>query len=143
MIAVLGAVVAMLGAIGLAAGDEIAAPAAYERAASGNLTIIDVRRPSEWRETGLPEGAVGISLHNMVFLERGDFAADVAAALGGDRDAPVATICAAGVRSARAEEILRDAGFTNVVNIGEGMMGNDRVPGWIRRALPRRPCPDC
>ena len=84
-IAALASVAVVLGQFGLAAGGQIAAPEAHELAAAGKLTIIDVRRPSEWRETGLPEGAVGISLHNLVYLERGDFAADVAAALNGDR----------------------------------------------------------
>ena len=40
------------------AEDLLAADEAYAMAQSGRLTIIDVRSPQEWQETGTPEGAV-------------------------------------------------------------------------------------
>ena len=40
-----------------AADGLIAADEAYAAAGRGELLIIDVRTPAEWRETGIPEGA--------------------------------------------------------------------------------------
>ncbi len=124
-------------------GSEISAPDALALVERNDLTIIDVRRPSEWRDTGLPVGAVGISIHNMIYLERSAFIDDVRDAVGGQTNRPIAVICAAGVRSARAQELLREAGFTAVVDINEGMLGNGHAPGWMARALPTVPCPNC
>ena len=134
-------------AAGAALAKELAplieAPQAFAESQAGKLTIIDVRRPSEWQETGLPEGAKGVSLHNFLGLVRGDFEADVLAAVGGDRNRPIALICAGGVRSAKAARLLREDGFSQILDIGEGMLGNGRLPGWYARNLPRTPCPDC
>jgi rhodanese-related sulfurtransferase len=126
-----------------ALAEEISAPEARQRVEAGTLTIIDVRRPGEWRETGVAEGGLPISLHNLMRLERGEFADDVLKALGGDRSRPVALICAGGVRSSRAEAILREAGFNTVYDINEGMLGNGRDPGWVGRKLPVRDCVRC
>jgi hypothetical protein len=40
-----------------AAEGQIAADEAYAAAKRGELLIIDVRTPGEWRDTGIPEGA--------------------------------------------------------------------------------------
>ena len=31
---------------------------AHEQAKAGKLLLIDIRRPDEWRDTGVPEGAI-------------------------------------------------------------------------------------
>lgn len=41
------------------------------------------------------------------------------------------------------QKTLRDAGFTQVYNIREDMIGSDAGPGWIARGLPVEPCPTC
>ena len=111
------------------------APQAWAQAQAGKLILIDVRSPSEWRQTGIPKGARAVTIHNPAGLSA--FVAKVIAAVGGNRAARIALICAAGVRSHRAQTILRLAGFTNVVNISEGMMGRSAaLPGWLRRKLP-------
>jgi rhodanese-related sulfurtransferase len=38
---------------------------------------------------------------------------------------------------------LREAGFTQVYNIKEGMMGSSAGPGWIARGLPLEACGGC
>jgi len=126
-----------------ASAEEIGARQAHAQAKAGALTIIDVRRPGEWRETGVPDGAVPISLHNVMRMERNEFAEDVLKAVGGDHGRPVALICAGGVRSAKAEALLRAAGFDKVYDINEGMLGNGRDSGWLARGLPVRECIRC
>ncbi len=94
-------------------------------------TLVDVREPSEWAQTGVPKDA------RRVASTRDDFVAAVLAELGGDKTKPVALLCRSGSRSAKAAEKLTAAGFTNVTNIGDGMIGRDGVGrGWKAAGLP-------
>lgn len=108
---------------------------AYELAMRGELTIIDIRRPSEWQETGVPQGATRISLQS----DRGlpGFLEEIDSLAGGDRSRPIALICAGGVRSRLAARVLRAQGYTNVLDIREGMLGSSHGPGWLERRLPK------
>jgi rhodanese-related sulfurtransferase len=114
---------------------------AHEAAVRGEMTIVDVRRPSEWQATGVPRGAARITMHSA----RGmlGFLDEIARLTGGDKSMPIALICAAGVRSRYAAEYLRALGYTNVVNIGEGVQGSAHGVGWRHRRLPMNPCPHC
>lgn len=103
---------------------------AHERAEAGEIVLIDIRRPDEWDETGIPAGAVPIDMRVR------DLGARIDAALGGNRDAPVALICHSGVRSRHLSEAMAEAGFTQVYDVGEGMGGSSHGPGWVRRGLP-------
>ena len=123
--------------------NEIDAKTAHALAQVGELTIIDIRRPSEWRKTGVPEGSVGISLQNFSRKVRGEFLGDVLAAVDGDKDSLIALICASGGRSARALGLLQEAGFSSVQDISEGMFGNGKAPGWLARNLPVAVCKGC
>ncbi len=127
------------------ASAEVLTPDGAEaRTAAGELTIIDVRLPQEWAETGMPSGALGISLQNPeTFRARPGFVDDVRHALGGKQDTPVAVICAGGTRSAIAARELEEAGFTHVFDISEGVSGGAHGPGWLRRHLPTEPCKTC
>ena len=119
-----------LGACSADNGPRLSAPEAHARAQAGQLTLIDVRTPEEWRETGVAPGAVRLE------GSRPDFAADVLRQVKGDRGAPIALICRTGNRSGRAQEYLRSEGFTQVYNVGEGMAGSASGPGWLARGLP-------
>jgi rhodanese-related sulfurtransferase len=126
------------------AAEVLSPQEARARAASGDLTIVDVRLPVEWAETGLPEGAETLSLQNPATLEvRPGFVEDMLRVLQGRRDQPVALICARGNRSALAATLLAEAGFTSVHDISEGMIGGQNGPGWLARALPTTPCKAC
>lgn len=117
---------------------------AEAQAKDGDLTIIDIRMPFEWAETGLPEGAIGVPLQDPTTFElRSAFVEDLLRALGGDPERPIALICARGNRSAFAAELLVSEGFTNVYDIGEGMVGGPKGPGWLERDLPTEPCTVC
>ena len=119
-------------------------PQALELARAGEVTVVDVRLPSEWSATGLPAGARRVSLQNPITgAIRPDFVADLLAAVGGNRDTPIALICAQGVRSRIASQLVERAGFTAVHDIGEGMLGDGSGPGWIGRGLPTQPCRTC
>ena len=111
-------------------GDTLDPASAHAAAAAGEITLIDVRRPDEWEATGMPRGAVPIDMRRDDFLDALD------AAIGGDRAASVAIICARGVRSDRVSARLSEAGFTRVIDVPEGMLGSGAGPGWLARGLP-------
>lgn len=103
---------------------------AFAKAQSGEITLVDIRTPREWRLTGVAVGAVAID------MRREDFLTALEQHLGGRRDTPVALICARGVRSARMTRALAAAGVVNVMDVPEGMLGSASGPGWIAGNLP-------
>jgi len=120
---------------------ELSAPDAHRGATTGALTLIDIRTPGEWRQTGVAQGAKRIDMRQPGGPKA--FVAAVEQAVGGDKDAPVALICRTGNRSGVMQGALQEAGFTRVYNVREGMMGSAAGPGWLRRGLPVEPCPSC
>ena len=119
----------------------LAAPDAYAQAQAGQVKLIDIRRPDEWRQTGVAKGAARINMEHP--QGPAGFVRQVSAEVGGNLDAPIALICRTGNRTTHMEQVLRQAGFTNVYNIKEGMAGSSAGPGWIKRGLPVEPCPTC
>lgn len=124
-----------------ASGPTLTAPEAHAQAQAGQLTLVDIRRPDEWRQTGVAQGALRI---NMAHPQgTAGFVRQVEAEVGGDRNAPIGLICRTGNRSTHMQQALAQAGFTRVYNINEGMVGSGAGPGWIKRGLPVEPCPTC
>ena len=123
------------------AGDQLSAPEAWERAKTQEIMLIDVRTPAEWRQTGMPATALGNDWWQdggkTGFIER------ILALTGGRRDRPIAVICARGIRSGAARQLLSESGFTKVYDIGEGMLGSRQGPGWLKRDLPLEACRNC
>jgi len=105
-------------------------PEAFDAAASGVIILIDIRRPDEWARTGSPQGGHRVDLRDDDFAERLAMLAD------GNKEAPIALICARGVRSAQTSNVLAAAGFTNIIDVPEGMLGSKAGPGWLKRGLP-------
>ncbi len=98
------------------------------------VMLIDVREPGEWAQTGVPVDA------KLISISRSDFIDAVLAETGGDKTSPVAVICKSGSRSVRAAQQLAAAGFTDVTNVTDGMMGRDGVgKGWMGVSLPMKP----
>ncbi|MBL9054526.1 MAG: rhodanese-like domain-containing protein [Tabrizicola sp.] len=112
------------------AGPSLHAPAVFKRLEAGEITLIDIRRPDEWEETGTAKGALRLD------MRRRDFVQALDALVDGDRTRPIAVICARGVRSARMSDLLTENGFSNIINVPEGMLGSSAGPGWIARGLP-------
>lgn len=110
-------------------GATLTAPEAHEAAVAGDIFLIDIRRPDEWAATGSGEGA------HRLDMRRDDFTKALTE-IAIDKDAPIALICARGVRSARTANRLMEAGFTNIIDVPEGMLGSAAGPGWLRRGLP-------
>jgi rhodanese-related sulfurtransferase len=111
-------------------GPVLTAPQALQAAAEGRLILVDIRRPDEWAATGSPAPAHRLDMRDPAFTDR------LFQLTAGDPTRPIALICAAGVRSARLAARLRDAGFTNVSDVAEGMRGSAAGPGWLARGLP-------
>ena len=112
------------------AGDDLSVSQAYEQAAAGTVTLIDIRRPDEWSRTGIGQGAIPLD------MRRKDFVEALSKLVAGDLDAPIALICARGVRSAGMSKQLSAAGFTRVIDVPEGMLGSRAGPGWLKSNLP-------
>ncbi len=108
----------------------MSAPDALAAADKGEIVLVDIRTRGEWKQTGLAKPALAISMHEAGFVR------NLAKALGGNRANPVALICAVGGRSAHMQRILATAGFTNVIDVSEGMIGSSAGPGWLKRGLP-------
>ncbi|MBV5275094.1 MAG: rhodanese-like domain-containing protein [Lamprocystis purpurea] len=123
------------------AGPTLTAPEANDQARTGALTLIDIRTPEEWRQTGVAEGAVRIEMRNPKGPD--GFAEAVLAEVKGDRNAPIALICRTGNRTTYMQKELEARGFTHVYNIKEGMVGSAAGPGWIKRGLPVQACKQC
>ncbi|MGB5862829.1 MAG: rhodanese-like domain-containing protein [Sulfitobacter sp.] len=102
---------------------------AHVAATSGAITLVDIRRPDEWARTGVGQGAVPIDMRDRDFVDQ------LLTHLT-DKDAPVALICARGVRSRGMTRKLTAAGFTNIIDVPEGMLGSGAGPGWIASGLP-------
>lgn len=126
----------------LASGDDrIGAAEAAERVTSGDLLLVDIRTPKEWRATGIPAGAQRSDWWQAGGRQR--FLRDIMTITGGERDRPIALICARGGRSSQALRFLRAKGFSQVYDVNEGMLGSRSGPGWLAQKLAVTPCPDC
>jgi rhodanese-related sulfurtransferase len=120
-----------------AVGPTLSAPEALEKSRAGEVTLIDIRTPREWRQTGVAEGALRIDMTRRTFVQ------EILEAVGGDKDAPIAIICRTGNRTTFTQKALRERGFSNVYNVKEGMAGSGAGPGWLRRGLPVEACSSC
>lgn len=119
------------------AGPEIGAQEASRRVQSGEMILVDIRRPEEWRQTGVAKGAVRLDMRDPAFADK------LLQLTGGKPDAPVGIICRTGNRTTQMQRALSGAGFTQIYNVREGMAGSQAGPGWIRQGLPVEPCPNC
>ncbi|MGR3616453.1 MAG: rhodanese-like domain-containing protein [Paracoccaceae bacterium] len=111
-------------------GLRLSVDEAHDQAMGGEITLIDIRTPREWKATGVGEGAHAID------MRRDDFISALQDVIGNDPSASVALICARGVRSARLSLRLTEAGFTNIIDVPEGMLGSKAGPGWMKMKLP-------
>ena len=113
---------------------RLGAPEAKDMAEKGELLLVDIRTPGEWRKSGLPAGAKGLTVRGPEFVDQ------LLELMGGDKTRPVALICATGNRTSQVQQYLRANGFTQCADVNEGMMGNPSSgPGWILRGLPTVP----
>lgn len=117
----------------LAGEDVWSARRAWEAAKSGELILVDLRTPEEWRDTGVPEGAWPINLYDR------NFGLYISKVIGNNPDRTIGLICATGGRSAYVLSALRRNGVANVIDVREGVMGSAAGPGWKAAGLPMVP----
>lgn len=131
--------VALLSLTGLASAEpDMSAPDAAAAVAAGKITLIDIRTPPEWKQTGVATGAKRL---NMLHPQGAPgFASQLLAEVDGDRNAPIALICRTGNRTTQVQLYLQSVGFTRVYNVKEGMAGSSAGPGWIKRGLAIETC---
>jgi len=92
------------------------------------VPMYDIRRPEEWRETGVVEGSRKLTYvdasgrPNPEFLAR--FTAEV------DKNAPVVLICRTGSRSDSLARELVEMGYTQVYNVRNG------ITRWLSEGNP-------
>ena len=109
--------------------------AALERLMADGVAVIDIRRPDEWKRTGIVEGT-----HPMTFFDaKGNY--DVEAWMSklmpvatGDRK--VAIMCHSGGRSRPVSRFLHERmGYRRVYDVRDG------IAGWIAANRPTVPYP--
>ncbi|WP_304680828.1 rhodanese-like domain-containing protein [uncultured Clostridium sp.] len=80
---------------------------------SKDLIIIDVRRYNEFKEKKIPN-AINIPVEELEWeIEE----------LKESKDKPILVYCKAGHKSALACQMLEEEGFTNLYNLGQGLLG--------------------
>lgn len=103
-----------------AQGDRLDATAFQSRMKEKGAQLVDVRTPGEFAK-GHIAGSINNDWLEDGFLQR-------AGSL--DKSRPVLLYCAAGGRSEEALAAMKEAGFTDVVDLREGFNG------WKREGLP-------
>ena len=106
---------------------------AHAAAGRGDILLLDIRTRQEWRETGIGEAALAVSMHESDFLRR------LQSLTGGDKSRPIALICAVGGRSSSLQRVLGRMGYSAVFDVSEGMVGGVNGKGWIKTGLPVKP----
>ena len=101
-------------------------------------TLAKIRRRVKITGQHHSNSIAGISFFGQPLRQscRDDFTDELLKITGGDTDAPVALICARGVRSRKMTTRLTQAGFTRIIDVPEGMLGSGAGPGWLRAKLP-------
>ena len=106
---------------------------AREKALDGELVLIDIRRPEEWAETGVPDVALMLDMTSREFLSK------LNAIRLQNPDVPLAFTCRTGNRSNYLTGELEKLGFSGLIDVVGGMSGSRVDKGWAKRGLPIRP----
>ena len=89
------------------------------------VTVVDIRRPEEWLQTGVVRGSKTITLFDGSGRVKNSFFPKLEQAAP-DKTAPIVLICRTGNRTQAGSEMLVDhLGYTNVHNVRDG------ITAWI------------
>ena len=106
---------------------SLSAREAHDAVQAGRIALIDIRTVEEWRDTGLPQGAIALDAETPGFEVR----------LAGLRlDHPgkrIALIDPSGALSAATRTKLAGRGWRDIVAVRGGMLGPG---GWLAERLP-------
>jgi rhodanese-related sulfurtransferase len=91
-------------------------------------TLVDIRRPEEWRQTGVIKGSKRMTF----FTSRGGLDSNFLPKFKKfDKDKPIILICKTGNRTKIASNfIAKQLGYTKIYNVSNG------IYGWLRKGLP-------
>ncbi|KRE23836.1 hypothetical protein ASE66_00755 [Bosea sp. Root483D1] len=102
----------------------------HEAVKAGKLVLVDIRTSEEWADTGVPEGAIKLDMTGSAFEVR-------LAALKLDHPGkPIALICRTGNRTSTLQKKLAGRGWTNLIDVRGGLLGNPKDKGWLAEGLP-------
>ena len=110
-------IILMLGCATASASESISPQEASAMSTGQKAVIVDVREDSEWNAQHIP-GAIHIPLAQLN---------DRLSELKPYKDSPVITQCRSGGRSAKAQDLLKSAGFANVYNMDGGIIAWDKA----------------
>lgn len=136
MIARLLALLALLLAPALAWAQtpaEMSPRQAYEHVAAGKAVLVDIRTPEEWKETGVPQGAVRLDMTDPGFVGKLD------ALRKANPGKDIALICRTANRTGQVQRELSTRGWTNLINVRGGIAGRPPERGWKADGLPMAP----
>ncbi len=94
------------------------------------VILIDIRRPEEWQETGVAENAHKLDMNDPLFSTK------LSKLMDGDRTKSIALICRTATRTRVVQQALLQSGYSSVINVEGGMIGNAADKGWINHGLP-------
>ena len=88
------------------------------------VPIYDIRRPEEWRSTGVVEGSRTLTYVDAAGRMNPEFLPRFTAEVG--KNDPVVLICRTGSRTDKlARELMEKQGYTQIYNVRRG------ITGWI------------
>jgi rhodanese-related sulfurtransferase len=105
--------------------------AGLQKLLDSGVAVVDVRRPDEWRQTGVVKGS-----HLATFFHDKEYKVyDVQAWLNAfakvvPKDKPVILICRTGSRTRLISKLLSQQGYAEVYNVNKGIVR------WIRDGKP-------
>jgi rhodanese-related sulfurtransferase len=103
---------------------------AHAATKAGQVILVDIRRPDEWADTGVPEGAIRLDMTS------GAFEAKLASLKAENPGKPIALICRTANRTRTVQDQLTARGWQGLVNVRGGMLGDGREAGWLAEKLP-------
>lgn len=92
------------------------------------VTLVDIRRAEEWKETGIVKGSKLLTL----FDEKGNINPEFPNKINqiAPTNKPIAIICRTGNRTQVGAQMLSQAGYSQVYNVQRG------ITGWIKEGRP-------
>ena len=105
---------------------------AREAALAGEIIMIDIRRPEEWAQTGVPDVAL------LADMTSPDFLKIITAIRLQSPDTPLAFSCRTGNRSGYLTGELEKMGMSGIIDVVGGLQGSRADQGWVKRQLPIR-----
>lgn len=103
---------------------------AHERSRAKEVILVDIRRPEEWADTGVAEGAIKLDMTSPVFEAR------LAGLRAENPGKPIAIICRTASRTRHVQDVLGKRGWTGIVDVRGGMLGDGISKGWLDEGLP-------